>query len=202
VSVEHAVHVIEDDAAMRDALSLLLQSAGFQIRCFVSAEEFLSAVAPSQSLCLLTDLRLPGMDGLALYRHLVSLGTEPAVVLITGHGDIPMAVAALKSGVVDFVEKPFDPGVLLESIRDASQRADETRRRKAGAADVETRLQMLTVREKEILKLLIEGHPNKVISATLGISTRTTEHHRARIMEKMGVRTLSQLIKAVLGVAG
>src|SRR5262249_37168586 len=120
----------------------------------------------------------------------------------TGHGDIPMAVAALKSGVVDFVEKPFDPGVLLDSVRDASQRAEERRRWKADAAAVETRLQTLTIREREILKLLIEGHPNNAISATLGISTRTTEHHRARIMEKMEVRTLSQLVKAVLGVGG
>jgi len=142
------------------------------------------------------------MDGLALYRHLVSLGTEPAAVLITGHGDIPIAVAALKDGVMDFVEKPFDPGVLLDSVRDASQRASERRRRKAAAADVENRLELLTAREREILGLLVEGHPNKGIAAALGISTRTAEHHRAHIMEKMGVRTLSQLIKVALRLAG
>jgi len=202
MSDEDVVHVVEDDAAMRDALCLLLQSSDFQVRSFASAEAFLTEVEPSQSLCLLTDLRLPGMDGLALYRHLVSLGTEPAAVLITGHGDIPIAVAALKDGVMDFVEKPFDPGVLLDSVRDASQRASERRRRKAAAADIENRLELLTAREREILGLLVEGHPNKQIAAALGISTRTAEHHRAHIMEKMRVRTLSQLIKAALGLAG
>ena len=202
MSDEDVVHVVEDDAAMRDALCLLLQSSDFQVRSFASAEAFLTEVEPSRSLCLLTDLRLPGMDGLALYRHLVSLGTEPAAVLITGHGDIPIAVAALKDGVMDFVEKPFDPGVLLDSVRDASQRASERRRRKAAAADIENRLELLTAREREILGLLVEGHPNKQIAAALGISTRTAEHHRAHIMEKMRVRTLSQLIKAALGLAG
>ena len=117
------VYLVEDDAGMRDALSLLLRGAGFDVRSYPSAEIFLSEVDCSKSICLLTDVRLPGMDGIALFRHLVQLGTEPAVVVITGHGDIPMAVAALKDGVVDFVEKPFDPGMLLDSVREASQRA-------------------------------------------------------------------------------
>jgi two-component system, LuxR family, response regulator FixJ len=200
VSSADEVVVIEDDAGMRDALSLLLRNASFRARCFASAEEFLADVEPSDSLCLITDLRLPGMDGLALYRHLVSIGAETAVIVIIGHGDIPIAVAALKNGVMDFVEKPFDPGILLDSVHEAAQRAGERKRRRAAAAEVDRRLQLLTAREKEILSLLVEGHPNKVIAATLGISIRTSEHHRARVMEKMRARTLSQLIKVTLGL--
>ena len=117
------VYVVEDDGGMRNAVSLLLRSAGFEVRSYPSAEVFLSEVDYSKPICLLTDVRLREMDGIALFRHLVRLGTEPAVVVITGHGDIPMAVAALKEGVVDFVEKPFDPGMLLDSVREASRRA-------------------------------------------------------------------------------
>ncbi|MBV8590704.1 MAG: response regulator transcription factor, partial [Acetobacteraceae bacterium] len=154
----------------------------------------------SKPICLLADVRLPKMDGIALFRHLVGLGVEPAVVVITGHGDIPMAVAALKEGVVDFIEKPFDPGVLLESVRDAWRRAEANQERKAVAADIEARRSTLSPRELDVLKLLTQGHLNKVIAAKLGMSTRTAEHHRARIMEKMGARSLSQLVKMQLGI--
>lgn len=194
------VHVVEDDPAMRDALVLLLTSAGLHARGYASAEEFLAKGGQEgPSVCLLADIRLPGMNGLALHRHLVSLGTEPAVIIITGHGDIPMAVAALKAGALDFVTKPFEPAVLLESVREALQYAEEKRRQRAHTQDVKSRLMTLTSREMAVLALLTEGDPNKVIASKLGISIRTTEHHRARIMEKMGVRTLSQLIKAVIG---
>ncbi|HEX5325835.1 MAG TPA: response regulator [Acetobacteraceae bacterium] len=192
------VHVVEDDAAMLDALLLLLRSAGFACNGFANAEAFLAGVDLSQPLCLLTDVRLPGLSGLQLYRHLVSIGCEPVVIVITGHGDVPMAVAALKEGVADFVEKPFDPGVLLESVGAAVARTLERWQRRGVNAEVAGRMTALTPREKEVLDLLVEGHPNKVIATTLGVSIRTTEHHRAHIMEKMGVRTLSQLIKSVL----
>jgi two-component system response regulator FixJ len=198
VNDDLSVCVVEDDAAMLDALALLLQSGGFGVQAFTSAEAFLKEIKPTESVCLLTDLCLPNMDGLTLYRHLVSLGNEPAAVMITGHGDIPMAVAALKEGVMDFVEKPFDPGILLDSVRAASQRAVMNRHRHAIAMDIESRFRTLTAREKEIIDLLVQGHPNKVIAATLGISPRTAEHHRAHAMEKLGVRTLSQLIKVAL----
>jgi two-component system, LuxR family, response regulator FixJ len=194
------VHVVEDDPGMRDAVTLLLSSANFTVRSYPSAETFLTEVDRSQPLCLLTDVRLPGMDGIALFRHLVRLGMEPAVIVITGHGDIPMAVSALKEGVVDFVEKPFDPGVLLESVTEAWRRAKASQEHKAVAADIQARLATLTQREIEVLNLLTEGHLNKVIAAKLGMSTRTTEHHRARIMEKMQARSLSQLIKMQLGI--
>jgi two-component system, LuxR family, response regulator FixJ len=150
----------------------------------------------------LSPTRLPDMDGIALYRHLASLGLDPATVVITAHGDIPMAVAALKEGVVDFVEKPFDPAMLLDSVRAAWQRAAARQERKEQVAGTEARRATLTPREAEVLTLLVEGHPNKVIAAKLGMSIRTTEHHRAHIMEKMGARSLSQLIKLVLPIGG
>ena len=194
------VYVVEDDAGMRDAVGLLLRSASFDVRSYSNAESFLNEVDCSEPICLLTDVRLPEMDGIALFRYLVGLGTEPAVVVITGHGDIPMAVAALKEGVVDFVEKPFDPAMLLDSVRDASRRAAASHERKVVAADIATRRASLTPRETDILALLMEGHPNKVIAGKLGMSIRTTEHHRARIMEKLGARSISHLIKMLLAI--
>ena len=194
------VLVVEDDAGMRDSVSLLLRSADFAVQSYPSAETFLAGLDRSTPVCLVTDVRLPQMDGIALFRHLVGLGIEPAVVVITGHGDIPMAVAALKEGVVDFVEKPFDPAMLLESVRDAWRRAESSQERQAIAADIAARRSTLTSREAEVLTLLADGHLNKVIAARLGMSTRTAEHHRARVMEKMGARSLSQLIKIQLGI--
>ena len=183
---------------MRDALHLLLQGAGFGVSSYATAEEFLANMDCSRASCLLMDVRLPGMDGITLYRHLVSLETDPTVVMITGHGDIPMAVSALKDGVADFVEKPFDPAVLLDSLRSAARRAAASHQRKAVADDIKSRLTDLTPRETEILTMLVDGQPNKVIAATLGISVRTTEHHRAHIMEKMQARSLSHLIRMAL----
>jgi two-component system response regulator FixJ len=202
VTAGRPVYLVEDDAGMRDAVTLLLQGAGFEVRSYPSAEIFLNEVDCSKPICLLTDVRLPGMDGIALFRHLVQLGTEPAVVVITGHGDIPMAVAALKDGVVDFVEKPFDPGMLLDSVRDASNRAVANAERRAVATDIKVRRSTLTPREADVLTLLMEGHLNKAIAAKLEMSVRTSEHHRARIMEKMGARSLSQLIKMLLDTPG
>jgi two-component system response regulator FixJ len=175
-----------------------MRGAGFDVHGYQSAESFLDQVDCSGPLCLLTDVKLPGMDGIALFRHLVRRGVEPAVVVITGHGDIPMAVAALKEGVVDFVEKPFDPGLLLDSVRDASRRTAIAAERRAIAVDVETRRSTLTPRENEVLALLLEGHLNKTIASKLEMSPRTTEHHRARIMEKMAARSLSNLIRMML----
>jgi len=200
VTLSPTIHVVEDDPGMRDALTLLLQCAHFDVRSYPSAETFLVGVDRSQPICLVTDVRLPDMDGITLYRYLVGLGLGPAAVVITAHGDVPMAVAALKEGVVDFVEKPFDPAMLVDSVMEAWQRAVANQERKARAAEVEARRSTLTPREAEILALLVEWHPNKLIAAKLGMSIRTTEHHRAHIMEKMGARSLSQLIKSLLAI--
>jgi two-component system, LuxR family, response regulator FixJ len=193
------IHVVEDDAAMRDALLLLLRSAGFHACGYRTAEQLLAQDESSQPACLVVDVRLPGMDGLTLHKHLVSLGANPATIIITGHGDIPMAVAALKAGALDFVGKPFDPAVLLDSVRNAARHADESRRHRAVTEEITGRLKSLTPREATILEQLVEGHPSKVIAENLGISIRTIEHHRSHIMDKMQVRTLSHLIKIALG---
>jgi two-component system response regulator FixJ len=200
MNADPVVHVVEDDVGMRDALQLLLQSAGLAVRCYPSAEALLPQLDRSGPVCLLTDVKLPGMDGISLFRALVLEGAHPATVVITGHGDIPMAVAALKEGVLDFVEKPFDPALLLESVREAALRAVSGHERKVLAADVEARRATLTPRESEVLALLLDGHPNKAIAAQLGMSIRTTEHHRARIMDKMGARSLSQLVKMLFSL--
>lgn len=184
---------------MLDALVHLIESAGLQACGHTSAEAFLMSKESSQPACIVVDIRLPGIDGLSLHRHLTSAGIEPATVIITGHGDIPMAVAAVKAGALDFVTKPFDPEVLLDSVRYALRHLTESRRRQVAAAETRTRLNSLTQRETTILDQLVEGHPNKVIAANLGVSIRTIEHHRAHIMEKMGARTLSQLIRTALG---
>jgi two-component system response regulator FixJ len=181
---------------------LLLQTAGFHVQSYPSAETFLNETDLLQPICLLTDVRLPEMDGIALHRHLVKLGAAPATVVITAHGDIPMAVAALKEGVIDFVEKPFDPAILLDIVRGAWELAPDRQAQKERSTDIEARRETLTPREAEVLALLVEGHPNKVIAAKLGISARTAEHHRAHIMEKMGVRSLSQLVKSVVSTGG
>jgi len=198
MSDDLVVHVVEDDLVMRDALLLLLRSASLPARGYASAEEFLADPDCGRSVCLLVDVRLPRMDGLALQKHLVSRGADPATVMITGHGDIPLAVAALKAGAMDFVTKPFDPAALLDSVREAWQRAANTRQRAVAAAENDARFQTLTPREASILALLAQGRPSKIIASELEISVRTVEHHRARIMEKLGARTLSQLIRIAL----
>lgn len=200
MSVLPTAYVVEDDPGMQDALVLLLQSADFNVESYRSAETFLAKARLLQPICLLTDVRLPGMDGIALYQHLARLGLDPAVVMITAHGDIPMAVSALKEGAVDFLEKPFDPARLLGSVRDAWQRAAATQQRKSELAAIVALRSTLTPREAEILALLAEGYSNKAIASKLGMSTRTTEHHRAHIMDKMGVRSLPQLISSLFAV--
>jgi two-component system response regulator FixJ len=199
---DQVVHVIEDDLAMRDALLLLLTSARLPARGSARAEDFLAKEERGRWACLLVDVRLPGMDGLALQKHLLLRGDDPAIVMITGHGDIALAVAALKAGAVDFVTKPFNPADLLDSVREAWKRSEDTRRGAAAAAETTARFQTLTPRETSILALLSEGRPSKIIAAELGISVRTVEHHRANIMEKLGVRTVSQLIRTVLKRSG
>jgi two-component system, LuxR family, response regulator FixJ len=192
------IYIIEDDPGMRDALTLLLQGDGFDVRAYPSAEAFLAELDRLQPICLITDLRLPDMDGLTLYRHLVKLGLNPATVIITAYGDVPMAVAALKEGVLDFVEKPFDPVLLLECVREAWQHAAASQERKLQVAEIEARRSTLTPREVQVLELLVEAYPNTEIAAKLGTSVRTVEHHRAHIFAKMGARSLGHLIKLVL----
>ncbi len=193
MTAQPTVFLVEDDERMRVAIELLLRTEGFVVRSYPHAEGLLASETRLQSICLLTDVRLAGVDGLALHRHLVAIGAAPATVMITGHGDIPMAVSALKEGVVDFIEKPFHPPVLMESMKEASRRAHAMRDHETKTADFKFRLRTLTSREAEVLDLLVEGESSKAIASRLGISVRTAEHYRAKIMEKLEVPSTSRL---------
>ncbi|HEY3847187.1 MAG TPA: response regulator FixJ [Acetobacteraceae bacterium] len=195
------VHVVDDDQGVRESLAFLLQSAGLTVRTYDSAAAFLAVAKGLTSGCVLTDVRMPGgMDGLALQRHLAALGGSLAVVVMTGHADVPIAVEALKAGARDFLEKPFDDDRLLTVVREAlaaSQRAQEAVQASAGTA---ARVASLTPREREVLQRLVAGQPNKTIAYDLGTSPRTVEVQRARVMEKMGARSLADLVRMVFAM--
>jgi two-component system, LuxR family, response regulator FixJ len=194
------VHVVDDDQGVRDSLVFLLQSSGFTVRAYASAAALLEAAPGLGSGCVLTDVQMPEMDGLALQRHLAALGGSLAVVVMTGHADVPIAVEALKAGARDFLEKPFADDRLLAVVREAlaaSQRAEEERQ---ANADIAARFASLTPREREVLQRLVTGLPNKTIAYDLGTSPRTVEVQRARVMEKMGARSLAELVRMVLAM--
>ena len=195
------VYVVDDDAAVRDSLAFLLNSAGLAVQTYDSATHFLAAAPGLGAGCVLTDVRMPDLDGLALQRRLTEAGVTLPVIVMTGHGDIPIAVAALKAGAVDFLEKPFDDERLIAAVRAALQASAAARQKDVAAAGVAARLGSLTPREREVLDLLVAGNPNKTIAYDLGASPRTVEVHRARVMEKMGVRSVAELVRLVLGAA-
>ncbi|MDJ0390519.1 response regulator FixJ [Roseomonas sp. E05] len=198
-----AVHVIDDDEAVRHSLAFLFQCAGLPAQTYESAAAFLTVAPCLRSGCILTDVRMPDMDGLALQRRLLELGFRLPLIFMTGHGDVPIAVQALKSGAFDFIEKPFDDEALLTAIRAALETDRKAREREAETERVVARLASLTPREHQVLERLVAGHPNKTIAYDLGASPRTVEVHRARVMEKMGARNLSELVRMALsaGVA-
>ena len=189
------VHVVDDDPAVRESLALLLDAAGFSVRTHPDAESLLAAAEMLTPGCVLTDVRLPGMDGLALQRQLAARGVTVPVVVMTGHADVPLAVAAMKAGAVDFLQKPFAEAELLAVLRQALARAAEAAAEAAAAAAAAALLASLTPREHEVLAELVAGHPNKVIAQHLGASPRTIEVHRARVMEKLGVHSLPELVR-------
>ena len=191
------VHIIDDDDAVRDSLAFLLGAAGFAARTHASATDFL-ALAPGLAGCVLTDVRMPDLDGLALQCRLTEAGVTLPVIVMTGHGDVPIAVAALKAGALDFLEKPFDDKRLIAAVRLALTASEDARRVAATAAELAARIATLTPREHEVLELLVVGNPNKTIAYDLGASPRTIEVHRARVMEKMGARNLPELVRMVM----
>ena len=197
-TVDPAVCVIDDDPQMREALQLLLMTASLSTRTFESAEAFLASVADDLPLCVVIDVRLPGMNGLELLQALRSRRQRTVAVMITGHGDVPMAVSALRAGAFHFIEKPFDPQTLLESIEEAVRHLRALEHERDQIAEVERCLMTLTPREEEVLALLIEGMPSKLIAIKLGVSPRTAEHHRAAVMRKMKAPTLSHLVRMSL----
>jgi FixJ family two-component response regulator len=192
------VCVVDDDAQLRESITLLLSTAGIAAAEFASAEEFLAAVRPDQPACVLLDVRLPGMSGLDLLQVLGEAGSVPTVVMITGHGDVPMAVSAMRAGAVHFVEKPFDPDILLTIVEEALGRAAKVAAAQAQTSDIVARHALLTAREQQVLDLLVEGRPSKLIAYELDISTRTAEHHRSAVMKKMAARSLSHLVRMAL----
>ena len=196
------VHVVDDDLDVRQSLAFLLSTAGHAVRVHESAVAFLDGLAGIEGGCLVTDIRMPGMDGLELQRRLKTMGIDLPVIVITGHGDIPLAVEAMKAGAVDFIEKPFSDDTLLSAIHFALARHVKDAQREKQIAEVRGHLQVLTEREKEVLAGLVAGKPNKVIAYDLGISARTVEVYRANVMIKMQAPSLSALVRMVLVESG
>lgn len=198
MSAEPPVFIVDDDPAVRDSLAVLLKASGFGVETFDSATQFLASGGAARRGCLIADIRMPDMDGLALQEELGRRGAALSVVVVTGHGDVPLAVRAMKAGAVDFLEKPFDDETLLLSVRRASREASSVESRIAARQDAKTRLAELTRREREVLDLVVAGRANKIIAFELKISPRTVELHRARVMDKMNARTVADLVRTAL----
>jgi two-component system response regulator FixJ len=196
------IHVVDDDASVRDSLALLLESAGFQVRAYDSAVQFLAAASPGGVGCVLTDVQMPELNGLELQQRMGSLGIRLPVIVMTGHADVPIAVQALKAGAADFLEKPFDDDQLLSAVQRAIAASQRARDEATAVADIAARLATLTPREREVLDRLVAGQPNKTIAYDLGSSPRTVEVHRARVMEKMHARSLAELVRMTIATEG
>jgi len=193
------VFVVDDDPAVRRTLQLLMEFAGFRAECFASAEEFLNRYDPEKPGCLVLDVRLKGQSGLDLQQQLVSEGIGIPVIMMTGHGDVPTAVRAMRTGALDFIEKPFNDQLLLDRVRQAVELDLGNREVRQKRAEIAARLALLTPREREVLERVVSGRANKQISAELHISTKTVEAHRAHVMEKMQADSLADLIQYVRG---
>ena len=192
------VHIVDDDEAVRQSLAFLLSSAGLAVRLYDSATAFLAGLASVKGGCLITDMRMPDMTGLELLHQLRAKACGLPAIVITGHGDVALAVEAMKAGAIDFIEKPFDEEAILHAVQAALERGSEGEGGDAPA--IAARLASLSERERQVLEGLIAGHPNKTIAYDLGISPRTVEVYRANLMTKMEARSLSELIRmAILG---
>lgn len=189
------IYVVDDDEGVRNSLRFLLRSVGLATRPFASAQEFLEAYDPRHPGCLVLDVRMPGMSGLELQQQLNLRGAIIPVIFITGHGDIPMAVEAMQHGAFDFLQKPFRDQDLIDRIQRALERDGRNRAALAHHEQIRERFNSLTPREHEVLALMTRGKPNKVMAGELGVSQRTVEIHRARVMEKTGAASLAQLVR-------
>jgi len=199
---EPRVFVVDDDQAMRRSLEWLIESIGMKVKTYSSADEFLRSYYPGRAGCLLLDVRMPGMSGLDLQAHLAREDSRLPVIIITGHGDVAMAVKAMKAGAVDFIEKPFHDEDLLSSIRNALAFDEKQRSLQSQRAEIATRLAELTPREHEVMEMVTEGLSNKEIAASLGVTAKTVEAHRARVMDKMQAGSLAELVRMVLIAGG
>lgn len=191
------VYVVDDDEAVRGSLRMLLKSVGLGTETYASGNEFLERYDPNRVSCLVADIRMPGLSGLELQDELNSRQAEIPIIFITGHGDVPMAVRAMQSGAADFIQKPFRDQDLLDRIHKALHADRERRNEDENITRARKRLQTLTPRETEVMEKVVQGHANKVIALDLGVSQRTVELHRARVMHKMGVRSLAELVRLV-----
>jgi len=194
------VHVVDDEEAVRNSLSFLLSTSGFAVRTHVSAVAFLEVAPSLKNGCLVTDLRMPDVDGVELLRRLNAAGTMLPAIVVTGHGDVQMAVEAMKNGAMDFIEKPFSDEVLIESIRRAVERAGSLVDAEAAASRTRERLASLSDRERQVLKGVVQGQANKTIALELGLSPRTVEVYRAGLMNKMQAKNLADLVREVISI--
>lgn len=189
------VHLVDDDLAIRRSVSFMLKTSGHQVRTYESGTDFLTHAADLKDGCVLLDIRMPGMDGLQVQQALLEKGVTLPVIIMTGHGDVALAVRAMKAGAVDFIEKPFAKEALLSSLREGFDRLARKEVTADRRRDAEVRLQALTPRERDVLTGLAQGLPNKTIAYDLGISPRTVEIHRANLMSKLAVRSLSEALR-------
>ena len=205
MSEERAVaFVIDDDPSMSRSLDTLLRSVGLDVHVFTSAQEFMGAVRPDAPGCLVLDVRLPGMSGLAFQEELVKAGIALPVIFLTGYGDVPMTARAMKAGAAEFLTKPFDEQVMLDAIHGAIERDRARRRDVASLTEVKARYSALTERERQVMKLVVEGRVNKQIAAELGLSLVTVKVHRGQVMRKMRAKSVPELVRMAdrLGLAG
>jgi two-component system response regulator FixJ len=198
VTPDPVVHIIDDDEAVRHSLAFLLVSSGFAVRSYASATLFLEGLSSVQPGCVVTDVRMPGLSGLDLQRELLSRRIGLPVIVMTGHGDVPLAVEAMKAGAVDFIEKPFSEEKIISAIQAGLDRYARDAERNGAAGTVAVKLAALTPREREVLDGLVAGLPNKTIAHDLNISPRTVEVHRANLMTKMAAASLPELVRMVL----
>ena len=197
---EPAVFVVDDDTAVRDSLALLLRSVDLKSEAYSSANEFLDAYDATRPGCLVLDVRMQGMSGLELQQELDKLHSTLPIIFLTAHGDVPMAVTAVKAGAVDFIQKPFRDQDLIDKIQHAIEEDARIRKMLADRQQILTRIESLTPREHEVMEMVVDGKANKVIAIDLGLSQRTVEIHRARVMQKMGADSVSQLVQMVMRV--
>lgn len=198
MEADRTVHIVDDDEAIRDAVRFQLRTAGYETREYDSAEAFLEAAPAIQNGCVLTDVRMPGLSGLDLVHRLNALKFDRPIVMMTGHGDVPLAVEAMKAGVADFIEKPLGDEILIRIIDDALRSARSAAQDVAEVEALRRRFEILSAREKDVLVGVVEGKANKIIAYDLGISPRTVEVYRAGLMSKTGARSLSELVRMAL----
>jgi RNA polymerase sigma factor (sigma-70 family) len=201
MNAEATVFVVDDDPAVRKALRWLIESVGLRVETFTTAQEFLDANPdPNRPGCLVLDIRMPGLSGLELQKKLTEQNSELPVIIITGHAEVPMAVQALKAGAVDFLEKPISEQMLVDRIHQALERDAKNRLAQARRSTIEERLALLTPRERQVFQLVVAGKSNKAIAATLGVTSKTVEAHRAQLMRKMQADNLPELVRMSLFV--